>query len=299
MSTSPLVTILVLTYNRESLLKKCIESILAQTYNNFEVIIGDNCSTDGTEELCIAYVEKDSRIKYHRHSKNFGGQYNARYLYTLDHGKYVYSVNDDDYISSNVIEDSVKLLENDPKCSVAYGTVVMYDEKGNVLLNNCPEDIAKETFEERLQDFCKTIRTTPIVTGLIRSENLKVVGGYGTSFAEDQTFMLKQLFLGSMRFLPEAIYYKTTTESTTRTLENARKEYNIPEDMTSHNYYRKIIEEYIHSIVSDPFYKSRIKEEELPSIIYALVETMITLPKHQKKRSKLGKIMRILKGKEI
>lgn len=73
-NNSPLVSIVMPTYCRmaEGFLKRCIESVLIQTYTNFEFIIVDDGSTDGSQELIIQYAQKDKRIIYIRHDINCG-----------------------------------------------------------------------------------------------------------------------------------------------------------------------------------------------------------------------------------
>ena len=67
MDNKPLVTIILQTYNRRNTLETALNSATGQTYGNIEILIGDNCSEDGTEEYCRQETAKDSRIKYFRH----------------------------------------------------------------------------------------------------------------------------------------------------------------------------------------------------------------------------------------
>ncbi|MBW2569880.1 MAG: glycosyltransferase family 2 protein [Deltaproteobacteria bacterium] len=61
-------------YNGGDLLSQAIESILSQDFQDIELIISDNCSTDNTEEVCLKYRKMDKRIRYHRFEENLGGQ---------------------------------------------------------------------------------------------------------------------------------------------------------------------------------------------------------------------------------
>ncbi len=70
------VYILMSTYNGENYLARAIESILEQTFEDFELIISDNGSTDETEAICRQYAEKDARVKYFRYEANKGATYN-------------------------------------------------------------------------------------------------------------------------------------------------------------------------------------------------------------------------------
>lgn len=90
------ISVIVPVWNAESSLGKCIESIIGQTYQNLEIILVDDGSSDGSLDICKRYAEKDSRIQVF-HKEN-GGQASAR-NYALDrcHGDYVGFVDDDDW----------------------------------------------------------------------------------------------------------------------------------------------------------------------------------------------------------
>ena len=94
MNDVPLVSVVITTFNRAHVVARCIDSVLSQNYSNFEVIVVDDCSTDGTEEyFATNYLGK---IKYVRHKKNLGVQYasNTGFLYAS--GKYLAFIGDDD-----------------------------------------------------------------------------------------------------------------------------------------------------------------------------------------------------------
>ncbi|MFA6435937.1 MAG: glycosyltransferase family 2 protein, partial [Candidatus Gracilibacteria bacterium] len=112
----PLVSIGVPTYNRSRFLREAIDSVLNQTYTNFELIISDNASTDDTERLCKEYSNKDKRIKYFRQKENIGIDANFYFVLNEAHGEYFAWLPDDDLYSPQFIE---KLLEGFVDESVA------------------------------------------------------------------------------------------------------------------------------------------------------------------------------------
>ena len=75
-------------FNGEKYLRESIESILDQTYQNFELIISDNASTDRTQEICLEYARKDNRISYYRNDKNLGGPRNYNRVFELSSAEY-------------------------------------------------------------------------------------------------------------------------------------------------------------------------------------------------------------------
>lgn len=98
-----LITVVIPIYNVEKYLKKCIDSILSQTYKNLEIILVDDGSTDNCSEICDKYEDEENRIKV-IHKKN-GGLSDARNAgINIANGKYITFVDSDDYIESDMIE---------------------------------------------------------------------------------------------------------------------------------------------------------------------------------------------------
>ena len=93
---NPRVSIGLPVYNGERFLPQALDSILAQTFEDFELIISDNASTDTTEEICRTYATQDQRIHYHRHEQNRGAAWNFNYIVPLARGEYFKWAADDD-----------------------------------------------------------------------------------------------------------------------------------------------------------------------------------------------------------
>ena len=88
MSSIPILSIGLPVYNGAQFLEKALDSLLCQTFRDFELIISDNASTDATEKICKSYAERDSRIHYSRNAENMGAGWNVRRVYLLAQGKY-------------------------------------------------------------------------------------------------------------------------------------------------------------------------------------------------------------------
>lgn len=108
MNKRPYFSIVIATYNRKNDLEFALTRILAQSLKDFEVIVSDDCSTDGTKELLRQY--KDSRIKYYRNKKNIGAILNIRSAMSNAKGKYVVFHGDDDYMLYDDILKNLKAL---------------------------------------------------------------------------------------------------------------------------------------------------------------------------------------------
>ena len=109
---TPLVSIIIPTYNRAHLIGETLDSVLAQTYTNWECIVVDDGSTDGTEKLLAAYCEKDSRFQYHHRPNNRPKGANAcrNYGFELSKGEYVNWFDDDDVMENKFIETHLNIL---------------------------------------------------------------------------------------------------------------------------------------------------------------------------------------------
>ena len=87
MDLTPLVSVGLFVYNGERFMEETLNSILNQTFTDFELIISDNASTDRTGEISQAYARRDRRIRYYRSEKNMGAGWNVRRVYELATGK--------------------------------------------------------------------------------------------------------------------------------------------------------------------------------------------------------------------
>lgn len=124
---SPVLSVIVPVYNVEEYLSRCIDSILSQTFTDFELILVDDGSQDRSGEICDEYAQKDSRVKV-VHKTN-GGQSSARNRgLDLAQGTYIAFVDSDDYISRNCYEDNMKILLNDKTIDILEFPI--YYEKG-------------------------------------------------------------------------------------------------------------------------------------------------------------------------
>lgn len=108
-SEEPLISVIIPIYNVEQYLKRCVDSVLSQTYTNLEIWLVDDGSTDGCGGICDEYAEKDERIRV-IHKEN-GGLSNARNT-ALDrmNGEYVTFVDSDDFIRNDMIEELLRIL---------------------------------------------------------------------------------------------------------------------------------------------------------------------------------------------
>lgn len=121
----PLVSVLTPVYNGEKYLAECIESVLAQTYQNWEYIITNNQSTDRTLEIALAYAKKDTRIRIHNNSEFVSGDANGNIAFRqiASESKYCKMVHADDWLFPECVERMVEIAEAHPAVGIvgSYG----------------------------------------------------------------------------------------------------------------------------------------------------------------------------------
>jgi len=119
MSTKmPKVSICIPTYNYGQFIAETIESVLAQTYADYELIVVDNCSSDDTRSIVAAYVAKDERIRYFCNESNLGMVGNWNRCLTYVRGEYVKILCSDDLLAPSCIERSMEFFDKHPSVSL-------------------------------------------------------------------------------------------------------------------------------------------------------------------------------------
>lgn len=126
----PRVSIGLPVYNGANYLAETIDSILAQTFDDFELIISDNASTDGTAEICRQYVARDPRVRYVRNPDNVGAAKNYNRVFELAKGVYFKWNGHDDPVAPRFLERCVEVLDRDPGIVLCFARNRAIDEHG-------------------------------------------------------------------------------------------------------------------------------------------------------------------------
>ncbi|MEI0489869.1 glycosyltransferase family 2 protein [Brachyspira pulli] len=130
-SVKPLISVIIPTYNRKNMLKEALDSVLKQDYENIEIIVSDNASTDGTDILMEEYESLYNNIIYIKRKKNVGGKVNGYKAYDdYGKGKYIFFLCDDDYLmGTTFFSNAVEIFELNPNVTLVTGQVQMYFEE--------------------------------------------------------------------------------------------------------------------------------------------------------------------------
>lgn len=127
----PRVSVGMPVYNAEHYLGSALGSILAQTFEDFELVISDNASTDATEEICRAYAQDDDRIRYFRNRENCGVIRNFNNVFRLSNGPYFKWAAGDDVCGRDYLLRAVQILDRDPSVVLVWAKTVGIDERGD------------------------------------------------------------------------------------------------------------------------------------------------------------------------
>ena len=130
-SKGPCVSIGLPVYNAQTHLRQSLDSILTQSFEDFELIISDNASTDKTREICREYADKDPRIRFYSQEINRGAAFNMNRVVELSRGKYFKLAADDDICGPDYLKHCVEVFDRAP-CHVVlcYPKTVLIDGHG-------------------------------------------------------------------------------------------------------------------------------------------------------------------------
>ncbi len=190
----PSISIGLPVYNGENFLKHTLDSILAQTFKDFEVIIADNASTDSTEKICREYADRDKRICYHRNEENIGAARNYNRVFELSTGKYFKWAAHDDLYASEYLERCFEVLERLPSVVLCYSQVMFVDEQGQQIRKSSSEllNLNSTKPQERFQRYLDLMFFGNLGSGKRVSESKKYVNDTSSSTLTKDTINTSQ-----------------------------------------------------------------------------------------------------------
>lgn len=204
-SSTPRVSLGLPVCNGEPYIAEAIESALAQTFTDFELIIADNASTDRTLEICEAYARKDSRIRIHRHATNLGAAPNFNVVFELSRGEYFKWMAHDDLIMPDYLAKCVEVLDRDPKIVLCHSLVQVIDGAGATLGVYDSEIHGREP----AQIFSKIVLRAHWCTdifGVIRASALRRTRLFGNFHGADEIVLAELAMLGGFAKIDEPLF---------------------------------------------------------------------------------------------
>jgi glycosyltransferase involved in cell wall biosynthesis len=213
-TSPPRVTIGVPVYNGERHLAKALDSLLAQDTTDFEVIISDNASTDGTAAICQHYVERDPRVSYVRNERNLGAAANYNRLLHLATTPYFKWASADDVCEPQLLTRCLEVLEGRPEVVLAYPKTVLIDEDDKVLRKH--EDRLHMPFPapaERLRHFATRRWLCNACFGVIRTDVLRRTALVRPYVSSDIALLAELALAGQFHEVPERLFRRRVAAS--------------------------------------------------------------------------------------
>lgn len=185
------VSILLPVYNVRDYVAETIESVLSQTYSDFELIIIDDLSSDDSVSIIESYCKKDDRVHLYKNKRNLGISKALNYGLTKASGKYIARIDGDDLMAAERLDRQLKFLESHLDYGLVGCWVNNIDENG-LLINKCEYPV---THEQALK--CLTICSPVLHIWMARADLYESLGGYrDTNPAEDYDLLLRTVDLG-------------------------------------------------------------------------------------------------------
>jgi len=196
-------------YNGEHYIAQAIESILTQTFEDFEIVISDNASTDRTEEICLQFASRDRRIRYVRQERNLGSGRNHNVVYQLSRGEYFKWHSHDDRCAPTYLAQCIEVLDRDPSVVLCYSNTQIIDEDGSPLENPYKRILRDDAFSpsRRFREMAWYEHLCFPIYGVIRSEELRRTPLMGCYTGGDNVLLARLALLGRFERLPEFLMY--------------------------------------------------------------------------------------------
>ncbi len=208
-STLPRVSVCMPVYNGEAFVAQALDSMLAQTFGDYELLISDNASTDATAEICRGYAARDARIRYQRNDVNVGPNRNFNLLVQRARGRYFKLANADDLCAPDLLRQCVAVLDCKPDVILCYARTRLIDAEGNSLGDYDDDlDLRSPSPVTRFLTAHGVIRMVNVLQGVIRRDELSKTGLLAPRPDSDVLLLVELALRGQFYELPERWFFR-------------------------------------------------------------------------------------------
>jgi glycosyltransferase involved in cell wall biosynthesis len=209
MTYAPRVSIGMPVYNGARFLTQALDSILAQSFENFELIISDNATTDRTEEICRGYAARDKRVKYLCNETNIGVYRNFNRVFALAAGEYFKWASADDFCHRDLVAKCIDILDRDRNIILAYPRTTFVDDNGKALnLTDPGWHLTTDVPHDRIRYVIQSAHWVNAFYGLIRAESLAKTRLFPPYNSGDYRLLGELSLLGKFYELPDSLFYR-------------------------------------------------------------------------------------------
>lgn len=208
MSATPRVSIGLPVYNGENYLREALNSLLAQTLEDFELIISDNASADATEDICREYAARDHRIRYIRQPRNMGAIPNQSFVFDQAVGQYFKLAAHDDLYHPELLEACVDVLDSQPDVVLCHADMAYIDASGELIRNY---DYALKTDAPRAPARFRSLLYADggdDEYGVVRREVLRRVKPCGSFHNSGRPYVAEIAMYGPFRQVRRRMYFR-------------------------------------------------------------------------------------------
>ena len=229
MKRDPIVSIGIPVYNGERYIRSALDSLLDQTFSDFEMIISDNASSDATFDICREYVAKDPRVSVFKHEANIGLIENWRFVVEKARGRYFVWGSDHDLWHPVFLEALVNVLDEYPDVVMAYPHAVAIDAKGERIDIEPPrfETFRKSKLRRVYRACHKLVGAGNMVYGLFRADALRKCGVLPYNAMPDRFLLLEMSVYGAYKQVEKELWYRRYPDPKA----NPREKGGVPPDL--------------------------------------------------------------------
>lgn len=257
----PVISIGMPVYNGAKYIREALDSLLAQTLSDFELIISDNASTDETRKICEEYAGKDQRIRYICQDKNLGGGFNFNYVFFQAKGRYFAWLACDDTLEPNFLEKTTQYLDQDEDVVVCACDFKLVNEHGELIRIERLEGIYPSTDWSYSQEHFFMFPLTNVyfsIYGVFRRQKIVDSGiknkttWLGLSSGNETPFLCRVAALGRIVAIPEVLrVYRVHSDS----VYNTEQKKTALALLWTHNFLLRLDQFYVAIVHPIHFYK--------------------------------------------
>jgi glycosyltransferase involved in cell wall biosynthesis len=205
----PLVSIGLPVYNGGNYLRTAVENVLSQTYDDLELVISDNASTDDTAEICREAAARDRRVRIHRNDQNVGAARNYNLVFEMSRGRYFKWAAHDDVLAPTFVERAVEVLEANQDvvlCSARTGRI---NDRGETI-GTYPSDTVWDSSSAplRFRSLAFTPHACVAVFGLARRDDLAGTPLIAPYVNSDRVLLAELGLRGRIHEIPEDLFFR-------------------------------------------------------------------------------------------
>jgi glycosyltransferase involved in cell wall biosynthesis len=204
-TTAPKVSIGMPVYNGERYLPEAAQCVLTQTFEDFELIIADDCSTDGTAAICRELASRDPRVRYYRNQKNLGCMQNFNRVWELARGRYFKWAAQDDLLKPTYLERCVAVLDRDPAVALCHSRTGVLRDDGDALMVELP-GLDGERPSDRFAAVVLPPHWTIEMHGLVRSDVMRRTFRLPPYFGGDKALMAEIALIGRIVRVDDVLF---------------------------------------------------------------------------------------------